>query len=79
MTARWPKMMKRRTAAEYCDLSEAAFEREVLAGRLPCAVDLGGRDHWHKLALDRALEKLAGDGDEPEYRRNLRGRYGEAA
>lgn len=29
-----PRMMKRKTAAQYCDLSEAAFEREIIAGRL---------------------------------------------
>jgi hypothetical protein len=79
MTARWPRLMKRKTAAEYCDLSEPAFEREVLAGRLPCAIKLGERDHWDKLALDKAISVLAGANDEPEYRRNLKERYGEAA
>lgn len=79
MTARWPHMMKRKTAAEYCDLSEAAFEREVLAGRLPCAIKLGERDHWLRPALDKALARLAGETDEPAYRRELRGRYGQAA
>jgi hypothetical protein len=71
--------MKRKTAAQYCDLSESAFEREVLAGKLPCAIKLGERDHWDKKALDAAISSLAGTDDEPEYRRKLRGRYGEAA
>lgn len=31
----WPRMMKRPTAAKYCDLSEGAFVAEVTAGRLP--------------------------------------------
>lgn len=79
MTARWPRLMKRKTAAEYCDLSESSFEREVMAGRLPCAVKLGERDHWDKRALDKALDILAGNADEPDYRRNLKARYGEAA
>ena len=72
---RWPRMMKRKTAAEYCDLSESAFEREVLAGRLPCAIVLGGRDHWDVHALDAALNQIAGIADEPDYRQELRARY----
>jgi len=44
----WPRMLKRKTAAQYCDLSEAAFEKEVIAGRLPAPVMLGGREHWCK-------------------------------
>lgn len=52
---RWPALMRRRTAAEYLDMSEAAFEREVLAGRLPAALMFGGRDHWRKAELDRAI------------------------
>ncbi|SLK04037.1 hypothetical protein [Novosphingobium mathurense] len=58
---RWPALMKRKTAAEYCDLSEQAFLREVASGRLPPAVLFGGRDHWHKEALDRALALLCGE------------------
>lgn len=56
----WPRMLKRTRAAEYCDLSEAAFEREIIAGRLPAGVMLGGREHWCKNALDKALDILAG-------------------
>lgn len=54
----WPRMMKRQTAAAYCDLSVGAFEREITAGRLPAPVTLGGREHWCKKALDRALAGL---------------------
>ena len=71
-------MMRRRTAAEYVDLSEAAFEREVAAGRLPCATLLGGKDHWDRFALDAALNRISGHA-EPDYREELRGRYGQAA
>lgn len=75
--ARWPQMMKRRTAAEYLDMSEAALEREVIAGRLPTPVILGGRDHWHKEAIDSALRYLVGGLEvEPEYLREHRERYG---
>jgi hypothetical protein len=72
-------MMKRKTAAEYCDLTEAAFEREVFAGRLPSGVMLGGREHWRKAALDRALDYITGDQAVPEYRRKFEERYGPQA
>lgn len=75
----WPRMMKRATAARYCDLSEAAFEREITAGRLPSSVKLGGREHWCRKALDRALDNLTGGGDVPDYRRELLERYGQKA
>lgn len=61
MTARWPHMMKRATAAEYCDLSVNAFVAEVSAGRLPSPTNLGGRDHWFRPALDKALARIAGN------------------
>jgi hypothetical protein len=60
MTA-WPRMMKRKTAAQYCDLSEGAFVREVMAGRLPGAVTFGGREHWDRHAIDSALDAIAGN------------------
>lgn len=76
MTARWPRLMKRKTAAEYCDMSETAFQGEVLNGRLPCSILLGKREHWDRSALDAAINKLAGNDDEPDYRKELRARYG---
>jgi predicted DNA-binding transcriptional regulator AlpA len=54
-------MMKADTAAQYCDLSRSAFLGEVAAGRLPSPVNLGGRDHWFRPALDKALERIAGE------------------
>lgn len=71
--------MKRKTAAEYCDLSEASFEREVSLGKLPCGIKLGQREHWDRMALDAAISRLSGGDDEPDYRRKLRERYGQAA
>lgn len=73
---RWPRMMRRRTAAEYVDMTEAAFEREVLAGRLPSPVLLGGRDHWSQLALDRGLARLTGEEPLPEWEQEFQARYG---
>ena len=61
----WPRMMKRATAAAYCDLSEPAFLREVACGRLPEPVTLGGSEHWSQRLLDDSLARLTGEGDAP--------------
>jgi predicted DNA-binding transcriptional regulator AlpA len=53
-------MMKRGTAALYCDLSVAEFEREVASGRLPSSVKLGNSEHWDRDALDEELNRLSG-------------------
>ena len=60
MADRWPHMMKAETAAQYCDLSRSAFLSEVASGRLPSPVNLGGRDHWFRPALDNSLAAIAG-------------------
>jgi len=72
----WPRMMRRRTAALYCDLKSEAFEREVAAGRLPVPVLLGGDEHWSRPALDTALDRLTGD-TVPNWRKTS-GLYNEA-
>lgn len=76
MTARWPHMMKADTAAQYCDLSRSAFLGEVAKARLPSPINLGGRDHWFRPAIDKALAILAGEADVPDYRKELQERYG---
>ena len=73
---RWPRMMRRRTASEYCDLTESAFENEVAKGRLPSPVMLGGREHWSQLALDRALAILTGEEPLPEWEQDFNRKYG---
>lgn len=73
---RWPRMMKRKTAAAYVDMTEAAFESEVARGRFPTPVMLGGRDHWSQLALDRALARLTGEEPLPEWEAEFEKRYG---
>lgn len=72
----WPRFMKRARAAAYCDLSEAAFEREIVSGRLPSAIILGGKDHWCRRELDKALDRLTGASDVPDYRKEHEERYG---
>jgi hypothetical protein len=71
--------MKRKTAAEYCDLSESAFVREVLAGKLPSGVNLGQREHWDRLALDAAITRLSGGEAIPPHKRRFMERHDEAA
>jgi hypothetical protein len=74
--AAWPRMMKLGTAAQYCDLSASAFLGEVAAARLPEPVTLGNRDHWDRLALDRALAILTGEQALPEWEQEFQARYG---
>lgn len=57
----WPRAMKRATAAAYCDMSAASFDKEVALGRLPNPIMLGGHHHWSRKALDDAIEQLAGE------------------
>lgn len=75
----WPRMMKRTTAAQYCDLPVAAFEREVNAGRFPTPVKLEGGERWCRIALDKALDQLTGDAPMPSHLRKFEERYGPQA
>jgi len=66
--------MRRRLAALYLDISEAAFIREVASGRLPPPVAIDGRHRWMKSGIDAALGKYEGQGEErdlEEWRRRL--------
>ncbi len=54
-------MMRRATAAQYCDLSVPEFEREVAAGTFPMPVKLGNSLHWSRIALDDRLARLTGE------------------
>ena len=60
----WPRMMRCRTAAQYCDLAAPKFLSEVAAGRLSLPVKLGGEDHWDRSALDEDLNRLSGRADD---------------
>lgn len=42
-------------------MSIPSFEREIAAGRLPTGVMFGGRTHWHRDAIDKALANIAGE------------------
>lgn len=76
---RWPIAMKRRTVAEYLDMSEDSVVKEVSAGRLPMPFKIGGMDHWRKDAIDAAIAHITGGEAVPEYLRRFNERYGEVA
>ncbi len=78
MASAWPRLMKLANAAAYVDMTAPAFLREVESGRLPAGRLVGGKEHWDKLALDRAVDAIMGGG-EPDWRKDLRRRYGKAA
>jgi excisionase family DNA binding protein len=59
----WPGAMTRKTLATYLDMSEAAVEREVVAGRLPHGFMLGNRMHWSRADVDAALARIIGEDD----------------
>lgn len=54
----WPALMRKKTAAGYCDMSEAAFLREIAAGRFPSGVMVGGQERWRIDALNAAIARL---------------------
>lgn len=60
MNRPWPKLMKRGTAAAYCDLAPAKFLQEVAAGRLPSPVKVGGEDHWSRDLIDDDIARITG-------------------
>lgn len=60
-TAGWPRMMRIGTAAAYLDLTKRAFEAEVFDGRLPVPVMLGGSEHWSRVLIDQAIDRITGD------------------
>lgn len=67
----WPRLMRRSTASQYCDLTVSDFEREVSAGRLPMPVHFGGSEHWSRTTIDEYLDRLTGDGN-PDWRANAK-------
>lgn len=73
---RWPRMLTRKDAAEYCGVSIPSFEREISLGRLPMPVKLGNRDHWCIKGLDAALDRITNANDEPDYIKDMKRRYG---
>jgi hypothetical protein len=59
--------MQRTTAANYCDMTPAEFERAVVGGSLPDPIMRNGGERWHRRSLDEAFERMAGNA-EPAWR-----------
>ena len=57
----WPRLMRRETAAMYCDMTPVEFEREVSDARMPLPIKIGGREHWSRTAIDEQINRLTGD------------------
>jgi len=70
--------MRKATAAEYCDMAPATFEREVMGGSLPLPVVMGRTEYWSRTALDESISRLAGDAVD-DWRSNQPGLNGQAA
>jgi predicted DNA-binding transcriptional regulator AlpA len=64
----WPRMMRRSTAALYCDMPVAEFERGVSRGTLPQPVKVVDELRWSRTQLDEYLERLTGDAI-PDFRK----------
>ena len=60
----WPRMMRLKTAAAYCDMTSADFTREIASGRLPFPIAMEGGDRWDREAIDQALNLMRGDADD---------------
>jgi predicted DNA-binding transcriptional regulator AlpA len=55
---RWPALMSREIAAEYCCIAPSTFDDWVRKGDLPRP--LRGKKRWSKNSIDRALAVLDG-------------------
>ncbi|MBX3562579.1 MAG: hypothetical protein KF780_12305 [Sphingomonas sp.] len=53
--------MRRATAAAYCDMTIADFERAIIDGALPGPVTIGDAERWSRIEIDEMLSRLTGD------------------
>ncbi len=57
----WPRMLRRKNAALYCDMTETVFEKQVASARFPMPVEFEDGPRWSRPQLDAALDRLTGD------------------
>lgn len=55
----WPQAMGIKKACEYLDIGETKFREMLKVGDLPEEFPLGGRPHWHRAELDKAIKTLS--------------------
>lgn len=63
----WPAIMRRDTAARYCDMSAAEFERAIADGIIPMPIRFGERERWSRSMLDRYISSATGE-SAPDWR-----------
>lgn len=68
----WPRMMKRKTVCEYLEISEAALEREIVAGRLPHPIVLGNGEHWSSAEIEAYLGRMTGEAEADDWRKHAK-------
>jgi hypothetical protein len=51
----WPGLLKRESAAKYCDMKPAEFDKAVASGDLPSPIMVNGKHLWRRADID-ALE-----------------------
>lgn len=66
----WPRMMKRTTVCEYLEISAAALEREIAAGRLPQPIVLGNGEHWSAAEIEAYLGRMTGEAAVDDWRKH---------
>jgi hypothetical protein len=67
----WPRLMLRRTACEYLNMGEIAFEREIFCGNLPEPLIFAGRKRWDRHQIDEHINRLTGGGDWRDHQPGL--------
>lgn len=52
-------------ASQYIGVSVSKFDQLVDDGRMPVPKRIDGRKVWHRVAIERAFERLPEDGPDP--------------
>ena len=65
----WPVLMKRKTAAQCCDMTLAEFDKAVFDGELPMPILVAGKQHWAFCEIERRLAIMTGE-TEKDWREN---------
>lgn len=70
---RWPRGMRRDTAAAYLGVSESQFDRWVARGLMPSPKRIEGVVVWDRYRLDHAFETMADNGSKEDTWADLNG------
>ena len=64
----WPRFLRHSLAAAYVDMSSAELDRAVACGEMPDPLQTSAGERFDRNALDLALDKLAGNVGEVDWR-----------